>query len=281
VLKGDRLKYYREALAHPTFDDWWKQRSLSAADYAAMDLPTLVVTGNFDFSIGAMTLWAGLAANATDRDDRQLLIGPWHHGQSYVGTTGEYGPFDLGEGSLGDPYPIRLAFFDRHLKGKGDGPDLGGKVKAFITGANVYRSFSAYPPKEMRPRELFLSSGGRANSLRGDGTFLDAPRAEAPADTMHADPALPFVPAMTSALNLHLDARELARQSETLVFATAPLERPLTLIGEREVHLHVAADTPDADVSINLCEARPDGMLAILAHHSCVCATAKASIARC
>jgi putative CocE/NonD family hydrolase len=267
VLKGDRLQYYRDALAHPTLDDWWKERSLSAADYAAMDIPTLVVSGNFDWSIGVMTVWDGLMANAADREDRQLLIGPWDHGQSYIGTTGRYGPFDLGEASLGDPYPIRLAFFDKHLKGKGAGPDLGGKVKVFVTGANAYRSFSAYPPVEMRPTDLFLASGGRANTYRGDGTLDAAPPSEAPADTMRADPALPFVPAMTSALGLQLDAREHVAHAETLVYATAPLDRPMTLVGEPQVQLYVSTDTPDADVVVNLCERRPDGMVAVLSHH--------------
>jgi putative CocE/NonD family hydrolase len=268
VLKGDRLKHYQDSLAHPTRDAWWKERELQPADYAAMDLPTLMVTGNFDPSIGTLAVWAGLMANAKDRDDRQLLIGPWDHGQTYIGSTGSYGPYEMGKAAIGDPYSIRLAFFDKHLKGKGDGPDLGGKVKTYVTGADVYRSFSAYPPKEMTPTDLFLSSQGRANTYRGDGVLTDAPPAEAPADTMRADPHLPFVPAMTSALGLELDAREQAGQAETLVYATPPLDQPLTLIGEPEVHLYVATDTPDADVVVHLCETRADGMVVALAYHA-------------
>lgn len=266
VLKGDRLKHYCDSLDHPTRDDWWRERELQPADYAAMDIPALVVCGNFDPSIGTLTAWRGLEANAPARDDRQLLIGPWDHGQTYIGSPGGYGPYEMGEAAVGDPYPIRLAFYDRHLKGRGGGPELGGKAKVFVTGANRYCSFSAYPPAEMTPTDFFLA-GGRANTYRGDGALAATPQAQSPADTMRADPELQFVPTMASALGLELDGRERAAHAETLVYATAPLDRPLTLIGEPELVLHVATDTPDADVVAHLCEHRADGQMVELGYH--------------
>jgi putative CocE/NonD family hydrolase len=233
-----------------------------------MDLPTLLVTGVFDLSVGTMTVWNGLEQYARPRDDRQLLIGPWDHGQCYVGAADRYGPFGLGAPAAGDPYEVRLAFFDKHLKGRGPGPDLGGKAKIYVTGSNAYRSFDNYPPQETEGRDFFLTSAGRANTIRGDGRLRGAPAPGMVADRMRSDPALPFVPAMTHALGLHLDAREDAHHSETLVYITEPFSEPLTVIGEPEVHLYVVADTADADIAVQICELRRDGMVARLSMHA-------------
>lgn len=267
VLKGDKQQHYRDVLAHSTLDDWWKARHIGAEDFAAMDLPVLVVTGNFDMSIGALTLWRGLQANAPRNHDRNLLIGPWDHGQSYVGGAPSFGPYDFEGKADMDLHALRNAFFDKHLKGEGPGIELGDEVKLYITGANEWRAFDSFPPKEISTRSFWLSSGGRANTIRGDGVLADAPPAsDAPADRFVSDPELPFVPTLASAdPALMLDLREAERCSEMLVYSTPVLEAPLTVVGEAAVVLHVAADTPDADIAVQLGEARADGQVIRLA----------------
>ncbi len=258
LLEGDKLAHYRDVLAHPTFDDWWRERTIMPEDYARIGIPTMVVSGNFDLSIGALTVWRGLENNAPPAE-RFLLIGPWDHGQSYVGAGERYGPYQFPDHARLDPFELRLAFFERHLKGAGAGPDLGGRVKVYLTGANEWRSFEAFPPAAVETRTFYLHSGGRANTHRGDGRLdQSVPNAESP-DHVTADPTLPFVPAMTNAAAVVLDARELIRHSETLVYATAPLEAPLTILGEATAELFVSADTPDADVAVWLAELTADG----------------------
>jgi putative CocE/NonD family hydrolase len=191
-----------------------------------------------------------------------LLIGPWDHGQCYAGGALRHGPYELGEASVIDLVALRIAFFDQHLKGSGAGPALGGRVQVFITGANTWRHFDCYPPPEVQPLVLHLSSGGHANSARGDGRLLPTvPQDSQPADTFEDDPTLPFVPAIASALEntVLLDLRERERHHETLVYSTGPLSEALTILGEPQAKLFVAADAPDADVMVWLAEHRADG----------------------
>lgn len=268
-LTGDFLAHYRDALAHPTFDDWFRERSMSEADFAHVGIPTLVINGNFDAGIGALTLWKGLEAHAGGADMRFLLVGPWDHGQAYSGGTSAYGPYELGEHSVLDLVALRLAFFDRHLRGNGPGPDLAGRVTVFITGSNEWRSFDRYPPRETGRLDLYLSSGGRANSARGDGELLRrSSLAVQPADRFVDDPALPFVPAFASALEATapLDMRERERAHETLVYDSGPFADSLTLLGEPEAELFVSVDAPDADIVVWLVEHRDDGATVRLSH---------------
>lgn len=269
ILSGDKLAHYRESLAHPTHDDWWAERMLGPEDYAKIDLPALFVTGSFDPSLGTMTAWNGIAAHAPDRDDRQLLLGPWDHGQVYVGGGDRYGPFGFDPDDAKAPYAYRLAFFDKHLRGKGEGPALGGKARIFVTGRNRYETFDAFPPTEVRSKPYFLSSSGPANGEYGAGELIDDPaRAIGDPDRMRADPAMPFVPALTEAFGRALDLSEYVRHVDTLVYRTQPLAEPITIVGEPELLLYLNVDAPDTDVVAWLAEIRPDGTVVELAYHA-------------
>ncbi len=269
VLAGDKLKYYRDALAHPVFDDWWKARTMLPEDYAAMDLPALFITGNFDPSIGTMAAWNSLLAHAADRADRQLLLGPWDHGQVYTGGGDRYGPHAIDSRASADPYPVRLAFYDKHLKNKGDGPAIGGKAKVFITGRNRYETFDAFPPQEVVRRPFFLSSAAPANGEYGAGVLVTRQQdvADRP-DRMRSDPMTPFVAPLTEAMGRISSLDEHVRHIDTLLFKTDVLDEPLTILGESELVLHVAVDAPDSDVVAHLAEIRPDGSVVELAYHA-------------
>ncbi len=269
VLEGDKLRHYRDALAHPTFDDWWRARTILPEDYAAMDLPMLFITGNFDPSLGTMTAWNALAAHAPDREDRQFLLGPWDHGQVYAGGSDRYGPYAFDARDSADPYPIRLAFYDKHLKGRGDGPAIGGKARVYITGRNRYETFDAFPPKEVRRRSLFLSAAAPANGEYGAGRLVM--RREDVAgrpDRLRSDPGTPFVAPFTEAMGRIGSLDEHVRHVDTLLFRTEPLAEPLALLGETELVLHVAVDAPDSDVVAHLAEIRADGSVVELAYHA-------------
>jgi putative CocE/NonD family hydrolase len=260
-LSGDFLQHYQDVLAHPTFDAWWHARTLGPDDYARIGLPTLVVSGNFDLGIGALALWRGLEA-ADPGGPRQLLIGPWNHGQCYAGGGRSHGPYDFGDDSALDLPGLRLAFFDLHLKGRGPGPEQCGRVTVFITGANAWRHFDRFPPRQVERVALHLSSGGHANSAQGDGGLQwQAPHGPQPCDRFIDDPAWPFVAALAAArgTDFEFDMTERQRDHGTLVYDSGPLDDALTVLGEPEAELSVAADAPDADVVLFLVEQRIDG----------------------
>jgi putative CocE/NonD family hydrolase len=268
-LTGDFLAHYRDTLAHPTFDDWFRARTMGSVDYARIAIPVLVVNGNFDAGIGSLALWKGLEENADPQVERSLLIGPWDHGQAYSGGASSYGPYEFGPDAALDLGAVRLAFFDRHLRGIGDDPPVPGRVRLFVTGENQWRSFDRYPPREASAISLYLASGGRANSARGDGRLSRAlPDAAQPPDRLVDDPTLPFVPAIAAARESTepLDLRERERHHETLVYDTGTLSEPMTILGEPEAELHTAADVPDADLVVWLAEHRADGKTVELAH---------------
>lgn len=261
TLRGELLQHYLDVLDHPTFDDWWRARTLGPADFAALDLPVLLVSGNLDPSVGALTLWRGLEAHAGNRGERHLLIGPWDHNGAYNGGGPGFGPFRVGAEAEMDLVRHRIRFFDRHLKGEGEGLEGTPRVSLFITGANRWHHADSHPSAEVGRQTLFLGSGGHANSARGDGRLEAQVPADPGVDRFVDDPDLPLVgPLMMLKGPEHmLDLGELERMHDVLVYATGPLSAPLTLLGEPEAELVTSADAPDADLCLYMAEARPDG----------------------
>ncbi|MDN3921474.1 CocE/NonD family hydrolase [Roseateles violae] len=265
MLEGDFLAHYREVLEHPRLDDWWRERTIGPDEFAAIDIPALVVNGNFDLAIGTLMLWRGLEQHAPAAE-RQLLIGPWDHGQCYAGGAASHGPYTLGDASVLDLGGLRLAFFDRHLKGSGDGLPWRERVRLFVTGRNSWQGLDAFPPRELRTQTWYLDSGGQANSSSGDGR-LQRGLPSGPPDRFIDDPAVPFVPALASAREPagHFDLREREQHHGTLVYDSGPLAEPMTVVGEPLAELLVAADVPDADLVLWLAEHRADGQTIKLA----------------
>lgn len=249
VLVEDRLQHYRSIFTHATLDDFYRERTLGPEQYARIAVPTMVVTGTFDGSMGSQYLWHQLEAHAPSDVERLLLIGPWDHGQAYVGGSRRMGPWDFGAEADFDLAGARLAFFDKHLKGQGDGPELPGRTTIFVQGLNRWLVGDRYPDPATTDMQLYLHSDGLAN-LRGHGS-LDGhpPEGDEPSDSFVSDPSLPFMPVGASLdPDLLFDLREFERQEDVLVYTGAPLEAPLTLVGEFTAHLVVSADAPDCDI---------------------------------
>jgi putative CocE/NonD family hydrolase len=260
VLSEDRRQYFEEALTHSTMDTFMKARMLGASDYAQIAVPTLVITGLFDGSMGSQHLWTMLERHAPADVERHLLIGPWDHGQAYVGGAGGYGSFHWGEAGTLDIPGIRLAFFDKHLMKEGKGVPLKSRVTTFMTGNNRWIEAQGYPHPAVVKEPWYLHSDGLAN-LRDHGNLdRQTPQTDELADTFLSMPDLPFVPVAANLdPELILDLRELERQEDVLTYTSQPLETPLALHGQFELELYMAADTPDCDVVCWLADVPPDG----------------------
>jgi len=272
VLTGDQLAEYRTYLQHPTRDAYWLQREYTPQDYAKMDLGVLLVGGNFDPSVGILTAWRGLEANAPHPQNHHLLIGPWTHVETYSATeviefqkdgprqstsqgVTKHGPYEFGNTALMDMWALRIAFYDRYLKGKQGAsvPALPNRVRVFVTGSNVWREFSTIPVPQRRDTKLFLSSEGSANSAAGNGSISFKGSTGAP-DHVVSDPFNPVIDAWGGA-----KAAKAEERKDVLVYTSSPLKTDMTVIGEPEAQLQVSADTPDADVIVDIYELYPDG----------------------
>ncbi|MEO8449257.1 MAG: CocE/NonD family hydrolase, partial [Gemmatimonadota bacterium] len=253
---GKKMPVYRDWLEHPLDGPFWSRIRFSAKDFAAITIPTLTTTGWYDGDQpGALNYWRGLMANAPDRSRHFLMIGPWLHIQTFAGGAAKVGDTDLSPASIVDNKAIHLAFFDWCLKGttpKFDAP----RAQVYITGANTWRTFDTYPPSVAAPKKLYLASGGRANTLTGDGRLTWTAPADSPPDHLTFDPKNP-VPGDYEEQGL--DRTKLQQRPDVLVYTSEAMKEPLEIIGNVQVSLEVASDALDTDFTAILSDVRPDG----------------------
>ncbi len=257
-VMGRKMPLYRDFLLNHTMNDYWKRIQFTEEDFRSMDIPALHVTGWFDGDQpGAMYYWTGMARHSPATDKQFLVVGPWNHVQTFVGGALRLGAMEFTGESVIDNKAIHLAFFDRYLKGAAQEFDHP-RARVYVTGANEWRDFDEYPPAQVESRSLYMQSGGRANSLTGDGRLSwDAP-SEQPPDRFTYDPHHP-VPSSIGGEVLAADRRPIERRDDVLVYTSDELTDAVEIIGPVSVELYAATDARDTDFTANIMDVYPDG----------------------
>ena len=109
---GFDVPHFRDWLAHPTYDEYWKPLNLEARA-PEMAVPALNIGGWYDVflrsTLGSYSTMKREAATAEARAGQRLVIGPWPHGWNAKTVTGEE---DFGPEALIDAEALQLEFFD-------------------------------------------------------------------------------------------------------------------------------------------------------------------------
>jgi putative CocE/NonD family hydrolase len=242
-------------IAHPTLDAYWRAHAVTT-NIAKVRAPVLQISGWYDDSRGPID-YTNALNKVPGHPYIRLVMGPGaHKGVDYV--AGEFGPQ-----SRVETRRLQLRWFDHYLLGKNNGVDTEPPVDIFVFGDNTWRKETAWPLGRAVPTSWYLSSGGGANTSKGDGTLDTLPPNGAPADTFTYDPANP-TPYLIDSRELETSLNEdFASLNETrrdeLVFTSKALTRPIEVTGPMSATLWAASDARDTDWNIMLLDVFPDG----------------------
>jgi putative CocE/NonD family hydrolase len=139
-------------------------------------------------------------------------------------------------------------------------------VTYFTMGLNKWQSADTWPPPGAKPMTLYLASGGRANSLVGDGALTSAaPPADAP-DTFVYDPRNPVtsyggnVCCTGNAIQAgSFDQRRMESRQDVLVYTSEPFKEGIEISGPIIPTLYVSSDAKDTDFTVKVLDVYPDG----------------------
>lgn len=255
-VMGRVMPVYRDFLDHPTLDAYWARLQYFDEDFRAATLPALTITGWFDGNQpGALFYWRGMRQFSKAKDRQYLLAGPWDHTQTWSGGGEAIGAFRWGKTGIVDYRPIQLAWFDYCLKGSAKSFPYP-RARVFVTGSNEWRDFPEYPPAASTRKYLYLHSDGRANTAQGDGRLDWHPPQRETADRYTYDPRNPTPGPDEDA---GTDVAPIQKRPDVLVYTSAPLTAPLTIIGQTKLDLFVASDGYDTDFAAVLIDRFPDG----------------------
>ena len=252
---GADIAFWKEIAAHPDYDDFWKARNI-LPNLRNIRAATLVVGGWYDTEdlYGPLNTYRHIQEQ-NPRTPTSLVIGPWPHGAWNWMPGDKLGDDELGFATAERYRDLLLRFFVHHLKG---GPDPKvPEAMIFETGADRWRTFDAWPPREVKPTAYYLREKG--------GLAAAAPTG-AGADDYVSDPAKPVPytaePRTTKWETDYMaeDQRFVASRPDVLVYQTEPLDRDVTVAGPIEVSLWVSTTGTDADFVVKLIDVNPGRM---------------------
>lgn len=267
---ADRLRegapYFADYLSNCKYGTYWAESDLRTR-FGEFDTPMLHVGSWYDvFQYDTLAMYLGMRDRARSQSAgraQKLMMGPWAHLLPYsIPTSRGTGDIDFGPEAAIELHAFQLRWFDHFLKGMANGVLDEPPVRLFVTGDDRWRDENEWPLARTRYTDLFLHSGGRANSLGGDGRLSFERPAEQPADNYVYDPGDPVPTRGGTTLGIKagvFDQAEVERRDDVLVYTGDILERDMELTGPVAMILYAASSAPDTDFMAKLCDVRPDG----------------------
>ncbi|GCE08035.1 CocE/NonD family hydrolase [Dictyobacter aurantiacus] len=274
----DVAPYYFDWLAHPDQDDYWRA-TLSEEEFERVTVPALTIAGWYDLflrnDLRQYQLMKQRGGSGHARQQQRLIIGPWGHGNFMWGHAERRYDEDglaVSEQAVNMLTDVQLRWFDRWLKGLDNGVEREKPVRIFVMGIDQWREEDAWPLPDTRYRSYYLHSGGKANSVAGDGVLSATQMAQGEEDVYRYDPHDP-VPtrAATNVASKQrgdlgpYDQREIEEREDVLCYTAAPLEHPVEVTGPIELVLYASSSARDTDFTGKLVDVYPDGRAELLA----------------
>ena len=268
------------AMSHGGGDAFYRDMGVEVVDHLNdyKDIPVYHVTGWYDS-------WSLQVANLNYPELRshkkslqRLIVGPWTHSRPNLSYAGDA---QFTPDAAIDLNAFELRWFDRWLKGEGNGVDREPPVRIYVMGGGDahktadgrvfvgghWRDEKEWPLARARQTPYYLHPNGRLST--------DSPANAAPL-TYRFDPRHP-VPTLGGNLSSQgvlasagatdqrcrpdlwtcADAAPLSARSDILVFSTAPLTQDLEVTGPLVVKLWASSDSPDTDFTAKLIDVYP------------------------
>ncbi len=260
------LPHIKTWMKHPTYDEYWKSYGIKEK-YGEIDVPAYFLSGWYDNLVHeAWRNFKGFREQGRSEQARKgtkILIGPWTH--SLARKERPDWAVDFGPDINTNLVDLHVRWYDYWLKGMKNGIDQQAPIRIFVMGANQWRDEQEWPLARAKLTPFYLHSGGKANSLYGDGSLGTAtPPKTGVVDSFVYDPANP-VPTLGGQISTHADLRgprdrrAVQRRDDVLVYTSAPLSRDMEVTGPVDVKLYAMSSAVDTDFTATLTDVHPDG----------------------
>ena len=281
MLRG-KIPTWNDFAQHPDYDAFWKRQTILPYLTKPLTVPTLHVAGWWDQEdfFGPFAIYQAL-----EKQDRQgrnhLVVGPWNHGGWNRSDGKTLGRIDFGTPtSVHFRERIQAPFFRCHLHGRCDAPQP--EAVVFESGANEWRTYDAWPPKQgIQQRALYFGPNGMlswtppgatsvASGAGASGAARPAADSARAYDEFVSDPAKP-VPYRARPIEATYDPkgsgwsawqvedqRFVHNRPDVLSWATEPLTEDVTIAGDVLAEMFASTTGSDADWVVKLIDVYPD-----------------------
>jgi putative CocE/NonD family hydrolase len=255
---GTRIKFWDQMMAHPNYDQFWKERNV-LPNLKNIKAAVMTVGGWYDDEdlYGALKTYQHIEQQNPGIYN-VLVMGPWFHG-GWERSEGDWlGTAYFGQkNSLFYREKFELPFFNYFLKDKGDISQIK-EVNVFDTGANVWRDYSTWEPNGATDTPLYLQANGKLSFDKPAGGAGIAAYDEYVSDPMHPVPYTQKITLNYPREFMTEDQRFVSGRPDVLVYQTEPLTEDLMVAGNIKPQLFISSSGTDSDFVVKLIDVFPD-----------------------
>ncbi|CAN5162505.1 CocE/NonD family hydrolase [soil metagenome] len=253
---GDSIAFWKDLMAHPNYDAWWKARDARIAT-KNLQPAMLWVGGLFDAEDcwGAWNAYKAAEENNPGKAFNKIVEGPWYHGQWANNDGTHHGNIQFGS-NTSEYYQqhFEVPFFNYFLKGKGDAAQIA-EANIYITGANQWKAFEQWPPAGKADEVMYLQPNGKLEATKPAATNSFSEYISDPAKPVPYEEDVHFNRSRTY---MSADQRFAARRPDVLVFKTDTLTTDVTVTGNVIADIMTSISTTDADFVVKIIDVFPE-----------------------
>jgi hypothetical protein len=258
------LSFWNEVIDHPDYDAYWKKEAWVRLLHGS-SVPLLNVAGFWDQEDpwGPWQIFRHAEKGGSEHTNF-MVAGPWYHGSwTRDSNGGVIGLIPLGGQDTSRQFreTIEAPFFRYYLHGSGQKPTW--QVTTFQTGSNAWRTYSAWPPKNVEPKNLYLHSDGTLSfEVSVDHTRTAAYREYV------SDPAnpVPYRQRPISPISQSgewpiwevSDQRFAEHRPDVLTYVSARLGQDVVVSGAISAELFASTSGTDGDIVVKLIDVYPE-----------------------
>lgn len=252
---GDSIKFWNEMMEHPNYDAYWKARNIRP-HLTNIKPATLVVGGLYDAEdcFGAWETYKALEKQNPQSHNNMVVMGPWYHGQWARGDGSYLGDIQFGQ-KTSEWYRenVEYPFFSYWLDGKGEG--YKNEATVFLTGANEWKKFETWPPKNTVEKTLYLHPKGKLSFEKPTGNENFDEYVSDPANPVPYQDGVQFRRTREYMID---DQRFASRRPDVKSYQTDALTEAVTLTGPVMADLFASTTGTDADYVVKIIDVFPD-----------------------
>lgn len=250
---GIESKPWKRWSEHYYYDDFWKfsDNTLHAHQ---IKIPMLIMSGWYDGdALGVQETWRFLEKH--DVPGRRIVLGPWPHG---LNAFRDCRDLEFGNNAIDYDFDTRIVrWFDHYLKGIENGENEQPRALYYVVGENKWRTSDAWNPSESELVNFYFASGGKANSLNGDGKAYDCPQDEVGYDEYVYDPNNPI------GTDGHVEpyiCNDIQVRQDCLCYDTDVLNEDLVMAGNVYAEFYASSSAVDTDFIVRVSDVDHEGI---------------------